>query len=109
VGDNLQFGAHASWSYRSSSYGIVADANTINPGYGIVNGELSIGRPDGAWRLSVFSRNLFNKYYVAGIFRTPLDSGTYNSAPLSTIGYSNIPALDSGRTIGVKLNFSFGK
>ncbi|MES2045727.1 MAG: TonB-dependent receptor [Pseudomonadota bacterium] len=109
VGDNLQFGAHASWSYRSSSYGIVADPNTINPGYGLVNGELSIGRPDGRWRLSVFARNLFNKYYVAGIFRTPLDAGTYNSTPLSTIGYSNIPALDSSRTVGVKLNFSFGK
>jgi iron complex outermembrane receptor protein len=109
VGGDLQFGAHVAWSYRSSSYGIVADPNTINPGYGLVNGELSIGRADGRWRLSVFARNLFDKYFVAGIFRTPLDAGTYNSTPLSTIGYSNIPALDSGRTVGVKLNFSFGK
>jgi iron complex outermembrane receptor protein len=108
VTDKLTAGAHVSWNYRSSSYGIVADPNTINPGYGLVNGELSLGSADDRWRVSVFARNLFDKYYVAGIFRTPLDAGTYNSAPLSTIGYSNIPAMDSSRTIGVKLNFSFG-
>jgi iron complex outermembrane receptor protein len=108
IANNLEFGAHANVNYRSSSYGIVADPNTINPGYALVNGELSLGRPDGRWRVSVFARNLFDKYYVAGIFRTPLDAGTYNSAPLSTIGYSNIPAMDSSRTVGVKLNFSFG-
>ncbi len=108
VGNDLEFGAHVSYSYRSKSYGIAADPNTINPGYGLVNGELSLGRQDNRWRLSVFARNLFDKYFVAGIFRTPLDAGTYNSSPLSTIGYSNIPAMDSSRTVGVKLNFSFG-
>jgi len=108
VSDNLNFGAHATWTYRSSSYGIVADPNSINPGYGLLNGELSLGAANDRWRVSIFARNLLDKYFVAGIFRTPLDAGTYNSTPLSTIGYSNIPAMDSGRTIGVKLNFSFG-
>ena len=108
VGNGLEFGAHATWSYRSRTFGIVADPNTIVPGYGLLNGELSIGSEDDRWRLSIFARNLFDKYFVGGIFRTPLDAGTYNSNPLSTIGYSNIPALDSSRTVGVKLNFSFG-
>lgn len=108
VANDLVLGAYASWNYRSRSYGIVADPNTINPGYGLLNGEVGIGREDGRWRVSVFTRNLFDKYFVAGIFRTPFDAGVYNSTPLSTLGYSNIPAMDSGRTIGVKLNFAFG-
>jgi iron complex outermembrane recepter protein len=108
IGNNLLFGAHVKWSYRSSTYGIVADPNSINPGYGLMNGELSIGRDDGRWRMSLFARNLFDKYFVAGIFRTPLDAGTYNSTPLSTLGYSNIPAMDANRTVGLKLSFAFG-
>jgi iron complex outermembrane receptor protein len=108
IGNALEFGAHATWSYRSRTFGIVADPNTIVKGYGLFNGEISVGREDDRWRLSLFARNLFDKYFVGGIFRTPLDAGTNNSTPLSTIGYSNIPALDSSRTVGVKLNFSFG-
>ncbi|MXO67449.1 TonB-dependent receptor [Altererythrobacter marinus] len=108
IGNDLTLGASASFSYRSSTYGVVADPNSINPGYGLLNGQLSIGRYDDRWRLSLFARNLLDKYFVAGIFRTPLDSGTDNSTPLSTIGYSNIPAMDSSRTVGVKLSYSFG-
>lgn len=108
IGNDLTLGASASFSYRSSTYGVVADPNSINPGYGLLNGQLSIGRYDNRWRLSLFARNLLDKYFVAGIFRTPLDSGTDNSTPLSTIGYSNIPAMDSSRTVGVKLSYSFG-
>lgn len=108
VGNDLTFNASASFSYRSSTYGVVADDNSINPGYGLLNGQISIGRYDDRWRLSVFARNLLDKYFVAGIFRTPLDSGTDNSTPLSTIGYSNIPAMDSSRTVGIKLSYSFG-
>jgi iron complex outermembrane receptor protein len=108
VGNGLKLGARATWSYRSSSYGIVADPNSINEGYGLLNGEIGIGEEGGRWRVSLFARNLLDKYFVAGIFRSPLDAGTYNSSPLSTIGYSNIPAMDAGRSVGVKVNFSFG-
>ena len=107
LNDRLQLTAHASYVYRSSVYGIVADPNSIVDGYGLLNGEIGVGAPDGRWRVSVFARNLLDTYFVAGIFRTPLDAGSYNSTPLSTIGYSNIPALDSSRSIGGKLSFSF--
>ena len=109
VNDRYTVGAHAAWSYRSSTYGIVADPNSLQEGYGLLNGELGIGTADGRWRVSVFARNLLDKYFVAGIFRTPLDAGTPTSNPRSTIGYSNIPALDSSRTVGVKINWSLGR
>lgn len=107
IGNDLMFNAHASWNNRSSTYGVVADPNSINPGYGLLNGQLSIGSADKNWTLAIFARNLLDKHFVGGIFRTPLDSGTSNSTPFSTIGYSNIPALDSQRTVGAKLSFSF--
>ncbi|RXZ64820.1 TonB-dependent receptor [Pelagerythrobacter rhizovicinus] len=109
VGEGLSFDVGASYSYRSSSYGVVADPNSINPGYGLLNGQMSIGDSDDRWRVALFARNLLDKHFVAGIFRTPLDSGTDNSTPLSTIGYSNIPALDSSRTVGIKFSYSFGE
>ncbi len=108
LGNDLTFGANASYSDRSSVYGVVADPNSVSPGYGLLNGQLSIGASDDTWRVALFARNLLDKYFVAGIFRTPLNSGTNNSTPLSTIGYSNIPALDSSRTVGIKATFSFG-
>lgn len=107
VSNDLTFGAHASYNYRSSTYGVVADPNSINPGYGLLNGQLSIGSSDKRWTFAIFARNLLDEHFVGGIFRTPLDSGTNNSTPRSTIGYSNIPALDASRTVGAKLSFSF--
>lgn len=108
ISAELRLNASASYSYRSSSYGVVADANSINPGYGLLNAQLALGSTDGTWEVALWSRNLLNEHYVAGIFRTPLDSGTNNSTPLSTIGYSNIPAMDSERSVGLKVTYSFG-
>lgn len=109
VGNDLSLDVSASYSHRSSTYGVVADPNSIIPGYGLLNGQVSLGDSDDRWRVALFARNLLDKHFVAGIFRTPLDSGTDNSTPLSTIGYSNIPALDSSRTVGIKFSYSFGE
>jgi len=108
VGNAMSLALHADWNYRSSTYGVVADKNSINKGYGLLNGQISFGREDGGWTVALFSRNLLDKYYIAGIFRTPFDAGAYGTTPLSTLGYSNIPTIDSGRTIGIKLDVSFG-
>lgn len=108
VGTDSTIDVHADWNYRSETYGVVADKNSINDGYGLLNGQISYGPNDGRWRVAVFGRNLLDEYFTAGIFRTPFDAGSYGSDPLSTLGYSNIPAMDSSRTVGVKLNVFFG-
>ncbi len=105
-GNTLDF--HADWNYRSSTYGVVADPNSINDGYGLLNAQVAYGSENGAWSIAVFTRNLLDKHFVAGIFRTPFDAGGYGTDPLSTLGFANIPAVDSSRTVGVKLNVSFG-
>lgn len=107
VGNGNSITASASYNWRSKTYGEVADPNTINSSYGIMNAQLGYGAEDGSWRLSVFARNLFDKYYVAGIFTTPFDTGAAGQTPQSVRGYSNNPAMDAERTVGVKLDVSF--
>jgi len=97
----------ANYHWQDSSYTVVADPNTIIPSYGILGLSLSYGSADGHWDVTVFARNLLDQYFVAGIIKTPLDTGTAHSTPLSTIGYSNLPSIDSGRTVGVRLDTHF--
>jgi len=105
-GDYL-FHASANYHWQDSSYTVVADPNTIIPSYGILGASLSLGSADGRWDITVFARNLLNQYFVAGIIKTPLDTGSAFSTPLSTIGYSNLPAIDATRTVGIKLDVKF--
>ena len=106
LGDHL-FRVAANYSWRGKSYTAAADPNSIMPSYGLLGANVSFGPEDGRWRVSAFGRNLLDKYFVSGIFKTPLDSGAAGSTPLSTIGYANIPSIESSRTVGVKLEVAF--
>ncbi len=97
----------ANYHWQSSTFTVVADPNSVVPAYGVLGASVSFGSQDGRWALSVFARNLLDQYFVAGIFKTPLDTGTAHSTPLSTIGYSNNPSIESGRTVGVRLDVAF--
>jgi len=94
--------------WRSSTYSLPADVNTIQGAYGLLNFNVGFGPQDGRWRVSVFARNVLDQKFVAAIFPTFLDNGAATGIALPTIGYSNIPSLDSLRTIGIKLNVKFG-
>lgn len=107
ISGDYDLDAHANYHWQSKNYTVVADPNTIVPAYGILGASVGFGPHDGHWRLSVFARNLLDQYFVTGIFKTPLDTGTANSKPLSTIGYSNIPSIESRRTVGVKAEMKF--
>lgn len=106
VFDRMMFGLSMNYNWRDKTYTVPADRNSINPAYGLLGGAISIGPEDKRWRASLWGRNLLNKYFVTGVFKTPLDSGSATSTPISTIGYSNIPSIDSSRTVGVKLEMS---
>jgi iron complex outermembrane receptor protein len=99
--------ASVNYHYQSRIYTVVADPNSIAPGYGLLGANLSYGPTDGRWKVSVFARNLLDKYFVSGIFKTSLDGGAANSTPRSTIGYANIPSIESKRTVGVKADVNF--
>lgn len=101
------FGASLTYNWRDETYTGAADPNSIVPSYGLLGANVSFGPDDGRWRVSGFARNLLDEYFVTGIFKTPLDAGTAGSTPLSTVGYSNIPSIESSRTVGVKLEVNF--
>jgi iron complex outermembrane receptor protein len=107
VADNLNFDGHVTWTWRDSTYSLVADRNTIQGGYGLLNADLGIGPRNGEWRISVFGRNLLNRQFVAAIFPSFLDSGPAPGVAVPTLGYSNVPSIQSLRTFGVKLDFKF--
>ncbi|MBX3482390.1 TonB-dependent receptor [Phenylobacterium sp.] len=106
MGDHV-FGVAVNYNWRDKAYTAAADPNSILPSYGLLGANISFGPEDGQWRVSAFARNLLDKYFVTGIFKTPLDSGTAGSTPLSTIGYANIPSIESSRTLGVKVEVNF--
>jgi iron complex outermembrane receptor protein len=83
--------------HRSSFRTIGYDPNTHIPGYGIANVNVGIGDPD-RWRVGVFARNVFDKYYVAAIQANGNDPG----------GYTSILAVEARRTVGVVLDYKFG-
>ncbi|MDZ4372587.1 MAG: TonB-dependent receptor [Phenylobacterium sp.] len=101
------FSVTMNYSWRGKSYTAAADPNSIMPSYGLLSANIGFGPEDGSWRVSAFGRNLLDKYFVSGIFKTPIDSGTAGSTPLSTIGYANIPSIEHSRTVGVKLEVAF--
>jgi iron complex outermembrane receptor protein len=94
----LAFDAAANYYYRSEVYGGAGDTTTIQPSYQIVNLNLGIGAPDGAWRLGLFARNLFDKNFTSAVIGLPF------SNPGATVNWET---RDARRTVGVSLEGRF--
>ena len=99
MGDTFVFDAHINWDWRSKVYFAVNDPNTIQPAYGIFNANIGVGPSSGAWRASIFARNLFDQHYVVGIIPTFFDTGGYANFP--------DPTGNSFQTIGIALDATF--
>jgi iron complex outermembrane receptor protein len=80
--------------FRKGSALSTVDPLTRIPAYTLVNGNIGIAAEDGSWKISVFARNLFDKYFVAKI-----------SHPFAD-GYLNTPTAEARRTIGLQLSFA---
>ena len=59
--------------------------------------NLGVGSQDGAWRVGVFARNLFNTYYISAIEPGFADAGAV----------LNVLNPDAKRTIGIVLDGKF--
>jgi iron complex outermembrane recepter protein len=98
ISDSLKLYTNATWSYRTKAYTTAGDPNTILPGYGLLNANIGIGNPDGSLRLTLYARNLLDKFFVTRI--RALQFGTVGS-------YSHTVPIEAQRTIGIKLDYSF--
>ena len=97
INDRMQWDLNANYLYRSDFYTNGVDPNTRIHGYGIVNVNLGVGSQDGAWRVGVFARNLFNTYYISAIEPGFADAGAV----------LNVLNPDAKRTIGIVLDGKF--
>jgi len=84
--------------HRSSFRTVGYDPNTLVRPYGLANVNLGIGNPAKGWRVGIFARNLFDKFFVSAIQANGNDPG----------GYTNILNVEARRTIGVTLDYKFG-
>lgn len=94
VSETLSADGNANLVYRSKFFSNGVDPNTQVDGYATVNLNLGVGSSDDRWRIGVFVRNLFDKYFIAGI-----EPGAFESGAIT-----NIINPEARRTIGVVLD-----
>lgn len=97
VGHGLAFDVSANYLYRSAFYTNGVDPNTKIDGYGIVNLNVGLGSEDDNWRVGIFARNLFDKYYISAIETGIFDTG----------GLVNVINPEAQRTLGLMLDARF--
>nr|WP_176392295.1 TonB-dependent receptor [Sphingomonas sp. CDS-1] len=105
-GYNISFRTDVSF-VTDSNIGLISDNNpqTIQKGYQLVSGRISLTSPDERWTASIFGDNLFDKGYCSSIFGQTLDSlfgvrdGRGNTMMRCTVG--------SPRSIGARIEMKF--
>lgn len=96
IGNSLRGSANLSFTYRSKTLFGYRDPNTAQPGYGLLNGRLSLETQDGRYGLSVFGKNLTNQHFASFIGTGLLDTSATGA------GYTQLLTPDAFRTFGVE-------
>src|SRR3546814_11676355 len=92
---DLRGSANLSFTYRSKILFGYRDPNTAQPGYGLLNGRVSLETQDGRYRLSLFGKNLTNKHFASFIAAGVLDTSATGA------GYTRMLPPDAFRTFGL--------
>jgi iron complex outermembrane receptor protein len=90
------------FTYYPENNRIEPGSGFVAPSYTLANLYAGVRSQDGAWELSLFARNLFNKTATLDLASTPLLLGTLTS------GYSQVLQMTPPREIGVHLRYAFG-
>lgn len=99
VSSGYRLFGHTDVSARSAvNFSANGNPETIQGGFGVINGSIGFGDEDESWSLSLFCRNCGDKRYVTFIENNPGGA---------TGDYGQSFALDSFRTIGVRFGFDF--
>ena len=89
------------FTYRSKVFFAYNDPNTVQPGYGLLNGSLTLETQDRRYRLTLFGKNLTNQRFASTI-----GSGFLDSSPTGA-GYTQLLTSDAFRTVGVEAGVRF--
>jgi iron complex outermembrane receptor protein len=101
LGSRLRGKAGLSYTYRSSVFFAYRDPNTVQPGYGLLNGSLGIETQDHRYRLSVWAKNLTNRHFATSIGSGYLDTSATGA------GYTQLLTSDAFRTVGLEAGVHF--
>ena len=96
IGNDLRGSANLSFTWRSKTLFGYRDPNTAQPGYGLLNGRVSLETQDGRYRLSLFGKNLTNRHFASFIGAGLLDTSAAGA------GYTQLLTPDAFRTFGVE-------
>lgn len=96
IGEDLRLRASLDYAYRSKVFPTIGEpANVAVPGYGIVNGRLSLSPVGSDFEFGVYGRNLLDKYFSTAFQQ-------YSSLTLT-----HYTTRDAHRTLGVFAKYSF--
>lgn len=98
IGESLVLDASTDVYYRSRVQYTVGNPLAAQSGYTTVGLNLGLGDADGAWRIGVFARNVFNEKFHAAVITLP-----FNDAG----GYVNWNTREGRRTVGVSAQAKF--
>ncbi|MEW4467657.1 TonB-dependent receptor [Parasphingorhabdus sp. JC815] len=105
LGNSMEFGLNGNLQYTSS---YITNQQTLNDykqdGYVTVDGAVSIGHPDGKWRLSLIGVNLTDKLWTNSSGVRPLQASPGMGLP---VGDDLILTQNRGRQVFVEARFKF--
>ncbi|WP_421849794.1 TonB-dependent receptor [Novosphingobium sp.] len=113
IGSSLEFGAHGNFQFSGSYYTDTTSFNDYKQkSYATVDGGISIGQPDGKWKLALVGINLADKRYVVSsgsrpFLAPPGGYGTPGSATYVPQGDDLNVNLNRGRQVFVEASFKF--
>ncbi len=113
VSNALEFGMHGNLAFSSSYYTDTTSMNDpIQSGWATIDGGISIGQPDGKWKLALVGINLADKRYVLSSGSRPFLAGpgglgTPGSATYVPQGDDRNVLLNRGRQVFVEASFKF--
>jgi iron complex outermembrane receptor protein len=113
VSDSLQIGTHSNLAFSSSYYTDTTSVNDpIQKGWATIDGSLSIGDPNGKWKLSLVGINITDKRFVQSSGARPFLAGpgglgTPGSATYVPQGDDRNVLLNRGRQVFVEASFKF--
>ena len=110
---NIDLGMHSNVSFSSSYYTDTTSVkDPIQKGWATVDGSISVGAPNGAWKLALVGINVFDKRYVQSsgarpFLAPPGGLGTPGTPTYVPQGDDRNVLLNRGRQVFVEASFKF--
>jgi iron complex outermembrane recepter protein len=113
LSDALEFGMSGNFAYSGSYYTRQENvADYIQPSFATIDGSISVGAPDGRWKLALIGNNITNKIFVntsggRPFLAGPGGLGTPGSATFVPQGDDEVFTVNRGRQVFIQGTVKF--